>query len=357
MAGARLAFMRFVASARRSVLTDRLRIGPRTLLVWAIGLAVIAGLVVHHRDAGLLEAAAVAGWWLPLFALTHAGGFCLDSLGWRAVIRAMRAPGLASLAIRRWIGFSVNSLLPVVQLGGEVVRARLLAREGLAGHVAAASVIVDITVGLLTMALFTGAAALFAAYLVGGTESLVQVGLGIGVFGAFVCTFAALQTRGLFGPIAGALERLGQGAIWRRLTDNAAQLDREVQSVYGEWRRILVCGCWRLMGWLWPCLELWLLLWLLGHPVSLAEAIVLEATGLAVRGAGFAIPGGLGIQEGGVLLAASWLGVPTELALVAMLIRRARELAFGFAGLFAWSLLESRPAQPAAAGAGADGAD
>ena len=338
-------------------MADRLGIGPRTLLVWAIGLALIAGLVVHHRDAGLLEAAAVAGWWLPLFALTHVCGYCLDSLGWRAVIRAPRPLGLAALAVRRWIGISVNSLLPVVQLGGEVVRARLLAREGLAGRVAAASVIVDITVGLLTMALFTGAAALLAAYLVGGTATLARVGLGVGVFGALVCAFAALQTRGLFGSIAGVLERLGQGAIWRRLTDNAAQLDGEVRSVYGEWKRILLCGCWRLMGWLWPCLELWLLLWLLGHPVSLAEAIVLEATGQAVRGAGFAIPGGLGIQEGGVLLAASWLGVPTELALVAMLIRRARELAFGMAGLVVWSLLEGRPAAPAAAPQGFGGAD
>jgi putative membrane protein len=332
-----------------AILTDRLRIGPRTLLVWAIGLALIAGLVFHHRDAGLLEAVAVAGWWLPLLALTHLGSFCLDSLGWRAVVPAPRRVGLAALAISRWIGISVNSLLPVAQLGGEVVRARLLARQGLPGHVAAASVIVDITVGLLTLALYAGCGALLAASLLGGTDNLVQVGLGIGLFGALVCAFAALQTRGLFGPVAGALERLGQGAIWRRLTDNAAQLDRQVRSLYREWNRLLVCGCWRLLGWLWPCLELWLLLWLLGHPVSLAEAVVLEATGQALRSAGFAIPGGLGVQEGGVLLAASWLGVPTELALAAMLIRRARELAFGLAGLFVWSLLEGAPAVPAAA--------
>ncbi len=336
-------------------MTGGLRIGPRTLLVWAIGLALIAGLVVHHRDAGLLEAAAVAGWWLPLFALTHVASFCLDSLGWRAVIPGPRPVGLVPLAVRRWIGISVNSLLPVAQLGGEVVRARLLARLGLPGHVAAASVTVDITVGLLTMALFTGTAAVLAAYLLGGTEHLFKVGAGIAVFGVLVCAFIALQTRGFFGPAAGALGRLGQGAVWRRLTDNAALLDQELRAVYRERSRTVVCAAWRLMGWLWPCFELWLLLWLLGHPVSLAEAIVLEATGQAVRSAGFAIPGGLGIQEGGVVLAATWLGVPSELALVAMLIRRARELAFGLAGLVAWSLLESRPAAPAPAAAGIDG--
>ena len=330
-------------------MTDRPRMGPRTLLVWAIGLALIATLVFHHRDAGLLEAVAVAGWWLPLLALTHLASFCLDSLGWRAVVPAPPRVGLAALVVSRWIGISVNSLLPVAQLGGEVVRTRLLARQGLPGHVAAASVTVDITVGLLTLALYAGCGALLAAYLLGGTENLVQVGLGIGLFGALVCGFAGLQTRGLFGPVAGALARLGQGAVWRRLTDNAAQLDGEVRSLYRDRNRLLRCGFWRLMGWLWPCLELWLLLWLLGHPVSLAEAIVLEATGQALRSAGFAIPGGLGVQEGGVLLAASWLGVPTELALAAMLIRRARELVFGLVGLFVWSLLEGAPAVPAPA--------
>ncbi len=336
-------------------MANRLRIRPRTLLVWAIGLGVIAGLVVHHRDAGLLDAVAVAGWWLPLLAVTHLGTFLLDSLGWRAVIPAPRRVGIVALVIRRWVGVSVNSLLPVAQLGGEVVRARLLARLGPPGHVAAASVIVDITVGLLAQALLVGTGVVLVAYLLGGTENLVQAGLGIVLFGALVCAFAALQTRGLFVPIAGALERLGQGAIWRGLTDNASQLDRQIRSVYRESNRILVCGCWRVMAWLWPCLELWLLLWLLGHPVSLAEAVVLEATGQAVRSAGFAIPGGLGVQEGGVLLAANWLGVPTELALVAMLIRRVRELAFGLAGLFVWSLLEGRAAVRAAAQDGIDG--
>ena len=73
--------------------------------------------------------------------------------------------------------------------------------------------------------------------------------------------------------MAGALERLGQGAVWRRLTDNAAQLDREVRSLYRDRNRTVVCAAWRLMGWFWPCLELWLLLWLLGHPVSLAVAL------------------------------------------------------------------------------------
>jgi len=330
-------------------LAKRLRIRPRTLLVWAIGLALIAGLVIHHRDAELLEAVAVAGWWLPLFALTHLGSFLLDSLGWQAVIPTTRPVGLVALAIRRWIGVSVNSLLPVAQLGGEIVRARLLAQLGPPGHIAAASVIVDITVGLLAQALFVGTGVVLIAYLLGGTENLVQAGLGILLISALVCAFAALQTRGLFVPIAGALERLGQGSIWRRLTDNASQLDQQIRSVYRDSNRILVCGSWRIMAWLWPCLDLWLLLWLLGHPVSIAEAVALEAMGQVGRSAGFGIPGGLGVQEGGVLLAANWLGVPTELALVAMLIRRVRELAFGLAGLFVWSLLEGGAAVGAAA--------
>lgn len=52
--------------------------------------------------------------------------------------------------VRRWIGMSVNALLPVAQFGGEIVRAHLLRRLGPDGPAAAASVIVDLTVGMLT---------------------------------------------------------------------------------------------------------------------------------------------------------------------------------------------------------------
>ena len=89
-------------------------------------------------------------------------------------------------------------------------------------------------------------------------------------------------------------------------------------------------------------MEVWLILYLLGHPVSFAEAFILESLGQAARSAGFMVPGGIGIQEGGLLLIGAHLGLTPELALALSLGKRAREIVIGVPCLIAWQLAEGR---------------
>jgi uncharacterized membrane protein YbhN (UPF0104 family) len=91
---------------------------------------------------------------------------------------------------------------------------------------------------------------------------------------------------------------------------------------------------------------------LLGHPVSLADALVIESLAQALRNAGFMLPGALAVQEGAIVGAAALVGVPPTAALAAALVRRAREVCFAVPGLLAWHRSETRsmpPAAPAAA--------
>jgi len=60
---------------------------------------------------------------------------------------------------------------------------------------------------------------------------------------------------------------------------------------------------------------------------------VLESLGQAIRGAGFAIPGALGVQEGGYLLLAPLAGLAPGAALALSLAKRVRELLLGLPGL------------------------
>ena len=87
-----------------------------------------------------------------------------------------------------------------------------------------------------------------------------------------------------------------------------------------------------LVGWLVGTGEVWLALQFLGHPVDWVDALLLESVGQAIRGAAFAIPGSLGVQEGGYLLLAPLVGLPPETALALSLAKRAREIALGLAG-------------------------
>jgi hypothetical protein len=68
--------------------------------------------------------------------------------------------------------------------------------------------------------------------------------------------------------------------------------------------------------------------------VGWIEALLLESLGQAIRSAGFAIPGALGVQEGGYLLLAPLAGLTPDAALALSLAKRARELLLGIPGLF-----------------------
>jgi len=75
---------------------------------------------------------------------------------------------------------------------------------------------------------------------------------------------------------------------------------------------------------------------LLGHPVSLSDALVIESLAQALRNAGFMLPGAVAVQEGAIIGAAALVGVLPAPALAAALVRRTREVAIALPGLIAW---------------------
>ena len=62
-----------------------------------------------------------------------------------------------------------------------------------------------------------------------------------------------------------------------------------------------------------------------------------------MRTAGFAIPGSLGVQEGGTVLICGIVGIGPESALELALLKRVREVALGLPGLLAWHRTENSP--------------
>lgn len=309
-------------------------------LAWLIGLGLLAGLIVASDVDQVTTAVALAGWSIGLIGLAHLGTLLADTLGWRALLRPPQRPSLGSMVIKRWIGSSVNALLPVAQLGGEFVRARLLARAGIFGPLAGASVVVDVTTGLVTQVVFVLLG--IGLYLEGqgGAVWLPQAAAGIATFSLLLLGFGLLQRRGLFLNLARILERTTRGRAWQGLIGSAAALDGEVVARYHDRARLSICAAWRLVGWLWGSIEVWLAFWLLGHPIALAEAVILESLGQTMRSVAFMLPGGLGAQEGGIVAGGLMLGIGPDLALAIALVKRARELAYGVPGLIAWSLVD-----------------
>jgi hypothetical protein len=96
-----------------------------------------------------------------------------------------------------------------------------------------------------------------------------------------------------------------------------------------------------LLGMIAGAAEVWLALRLLGRPVGVVPALIIESVVLFVRNLAFAIPAGLGAQEAGIVLIGAALGLDPEAAIGLALAKRMREVLFGLPALLGWHLWES----------------
>lgn len=306
-----------------------------------VGLALFTAVLAWQGAAAIGQALATAGWGLALIALWHLVPLVIDSHAWRLLYRVPR-PTFGRMLWARWIGESINGLLPVAQIGGDVAKARLLIKQGQTAAETGASVVVDTTLAAITQMVFAIIGLLLLLALMHRPDLAWGIGIGIVVMLGLLTLFYRLQQGGLFAALAKGLKRLSGGREWLDFVGGAAALDVGIADIYSRPGIVLRGMAWRMVGWLAGTGEVWLALYFLGHPVGLADALMLEALGQAIRGAAFAIPGALGIQEGGFVLLASLIGLSPETGLAISLTKRVRELSFGLPGLLAWQWAEGR---------------
>jgi putative membrane protein len=176
---------------------------------------------------------------------------------------------------------------------------------------------------------------LLTGYAAGGSSSVTLAVLTvIGFIGLMIFGFYLAQRRGLFGRAmrfaSNIAARFSKKRDWSSLVTRAEAVDAAVHELYRERGKVAASFGLSLLGWIVGTGEVWLAL---GHPVGWTEALLLESLGQAIRGAAFAIPGSLGVQEGGYLLLARLVGLPPEAALALSLAKRARELLLGAPGI------------------------
>lgn len=317
--------------------TERIKLAA--WLLWLLGLGAAVVLIAFQGLGDVVAATAVAGWGVVWVASIQLLPMMADTLAWRQLLRHPAKTSLWRLLWARWIGESVNNLLPAARLGGEFLRAWLAYRKlGLPGAVAGASVVVDLTVTVATQILFTlvGLALLLRH---GADDGLIQgATIGGAVLVAMLVGFLVAQGAGIFVVFGRLVQALMPRGDWSRLVPDAKSLEAEIKRTYGRRPALAGCAFWHLCGWIAGTLEVWVGLWLLGHPVSLVDALMIESLIQAVRGAAFFMPGALGVQEGGLILLGAVVGLAPDVALALSLVKRIRELLVGVPGLLAWQL-------------------
>ena len=308
----------------------------------AAGIGILVWLLRSFQFGEIVAGVVGVGWGIAVIVVYRFANIHLDALGWNCLIARDIRPGTGAIFLFRWIGEAVNQLLPTAQVGGEIVRARLLAQRGAPGVEAAATVVADFSVGLGTQFLFTvvGAALLLAA--TAGDGNAIWLASTLAALGGIVVVVFAFQRLKGFSKLAAVIRSLAFGSGMDDLTDRIERFDRAVLDLYGRTGDLVRCAGWRLASWFAHAVEVWLIFWFLGNPVSWSDALILESLGAAVRSVAFAIPGAVGIQEGGLLAIGLALGIGAEDALAMALVKRAREILVAGPGLLAWWVVEGR---------------
>lgn len=309
-----------------------------------MGVALVVYLVIQSGVEEVAHAMLLVGWGLVPITLFHGVPLFFSALSWRELLPRSSGLGVVSVIWIRWIRESISSLLPVAGIGGDLATARLVHQRGVPGTQAAASMVVDITVGVVTQLLFvvTGVALLVSR----STERaglLVAwvVLLGIAMLFAAIAAFVLVQHRGMFGISA----KLVRAIVPRnRLPDiggSASAIDHAVVAIYtGQRSSLCRAGLLRLVGWAVGAGEIWLVLQFSHQPLGVIDAFILESLGAGVRAAGFMVPGALGILEGSSIVFGALFGLSAQAALTFALARRVRELALGIPGLLVWQWIE-----------------
>jgi putative membrane protein len=302
-----------------------------------VGIGLSIWLLASFGLGRILEVLGTAGWlgMLTLIAFHPLQMLC-SAFAWKLIAEpAGRCAGLGTYFVVRWIREAVNNLLPLAQIGGEVVSARLLCRRGLKLAPAIAGTIADLTLEIATQILFTALGLVLLMQRTGGGGIAHQVMNGLGLAGAAVGCLIAAQWLGFAGVVERAVLGIGRAVGFRR--DGAIEgLDAALRACYRQPGRVTWAALSHLASWLLGGIEVCIALHFLRSDLSVGAGLIIESIGQAFKALGFAVPGALGIQEGGYIVICRVFGLSPEVAIALSLLKRLREAALGIPALVYW---------------------
>lgn len=307
------------------------------------GLALTAALVAGTGAREVGAAVAAVGWGTALIVAARAVGLALAGAAWWFLFPPGRRPGLVTCVGLRFIREGAGALLPVLQIGGDLIGARILVFQGMSGALAVAGVISDLMVQAATQFLFTliGLVALIAA---GGDQAMVRfVAGGLALAAPALVAFFVVQRRAGQRLVEPLLRRAAGGREWRGLSA-VDDVYASLRAIYDARGGVAASTVLQLAAWLFGATEVWIALTAMGHAVTAAQALVIESLGHAVRGAAFAVPGAVGVQEAGFIALCALFGIPAQPALALSLVKRVPDLVLGLPGVLAWQVMEGRRA-------------
>jgi putative membrane protein len=311
-------------------------------LVGFAGAAWCVFLFVRYGLKDVLTTVLAAGWGVAAVVAFHCVPMIFDVQSWRVLVPVKERLTIPRFFFIRWMGDAVNSMLPVAQVGGEIVRMRVAMLWGMNFAVSAASVLADMTICVLTQVIFalSGLWLFFALTGRGGSNWTILLGAILGLLA--VAGFYGVQRAGIFRIGGAIISSVTKSPAWSKMADHGREIDAAIARIYRQRRAVLISGICHMCTWATGAVEVWIALRALGVPIGYGKSYVLECASQAIRSVCFILPGALGAQETGYLAFGALLGISGQTAMALALIRRVRELVFGVSGVLAWQWVEWR---------------
>ena len=305
-----------------------------------VGLIVMTGLIAWQ---GLGEVSAIiitSGWPILLVPLAWSPTVFFGTITWRLLFEPGKEPAFKDIFMALWMGRSINTLLPVASLGGEVVKARMLILWGYPKAEASASVVVDKTVQVFGVIIWGLIGVTLLVHYSVEQELIAAALTGFAVLGAGVAGFILVQKAGLARVMVTSAHKITKSDYFENLKDGAERVDGCVRDIYARPGRLILAILWRVLALVLQTAEVWAAAYVLGHPISVMEAMFLKSMTSTLSDVAFVIPNAYGIQEGAFVVLGAMLGLPPDLMLAVSLSIRIRELLVDIPGLVIWQHAE-----------------
>lgn len=305
--------------------------------MFLLGLGLFGWFIHRAGPAEIWANVQKLGWLAPVIVLPYLLVYLLDTWGWYLAFGKYAAvkPRFPTLFRVRWAGEAVNNVIPSGYVGGEAVKAYLLHKRGVPGLTCGTSVVASKTCQVIAQVAFIGLGALLAM-LGQPADSGVHRGMLVITVAAFaiVALLLLLQRRGMFSTVQGVLKKFSiRSKLLEKHEANFRKLDDQVYQFYhaDRWRFFQTTIVY-FLGWLADALEIFVVCHLLGLPLTVSEAIAIEAFISVAKAMGIFVPAALGVQESGVVLLFKIFMLSAPIAVTYAILRRGRELFYVLIG-------------------------
>jgi glycosyltransferase 2 family protein len=304
---------------------------PLKILYLLIGIGLLAFVLSHTDISSVWSQLEKVGWGILVVLLVYKTVFILDTFAWQLTLPSTQPTKrwMYGLWKVRMVGSAFAKVMPFSSFGGAPIKGFILKHHfGIKYREGAASLILAESTHMISLVFFmtTGVLLiLFASNLPESYHLFAIISLGIITFG--IMLFYIVQRYKITSLTGSWLSRRKIGKRLEKIIHQIHDLDeRLVQFYTRDKRHFFSASFLNLVGWYLDALEIYVIFYFLGHPITFIEAVILQTFVELVRAGTFFIPAGLGSQEAVFMIATEAITGQSILGIAAALIRRVREI-------------------------------